>query len=53
MLGAKIGYDYKNWSCSLLIRQRHKPREQTLGSGLMEIQGNMETECHFQTDITL
>ncbi|MFN5247470.1 MAG: hypothetical protein ACK5DB_08810 [Ignavibacteria bacterium] len=53
MLGAKIGYDFKKWSCSLLIRQRHKPREHSLGSGWMEIQGNMETECHIQTDITL
>lgn len=53
MLGVKIGYEYKNLNCSLLVRQKHKPHEKSLGSGWMEITGNMETECHLQTDITL
>lgn len=52
MVCFKVGYQYRNISCALLLRQRHKPLEETLGSGWMQIRGNMETECHIQTDIT-
>lgn len=53
MLGIKVGYQFPNVNCSLLLRQRHKPREDFLGSGWMQVRGNMEMECHFQADITL
>jgi hypothetical protein len=48
----KIGYVFGMATISALIRQKYKPLESSLGSGLMRIDGNLETEFHLQTDIT-
>lgn len=51
MLGLQVRYSMRNSSISVLIRQKHKPRELSMGSGWMEMKGNLETEFHVQTDI--
>lgn len=53
MIAGRIGYAFDKTKITILIRQKHKPLEQALGTGWMQILGNRETEFHVQSDITL
>jgi hypothetical protein len=48
----QIGYTFGKAKISVLIRQKFKPKEESLGSGWLKIDGNLDTEFHLQTDIT-
>jgi len=52
MSAGKVTYTVGRTTFSGSIRQRFKPKEETLGSGWLRIDGNHETEFHLQTDIT-
>jgi|GEM_PF-785983 len=53
MSAGQIGYTFGTAKISCSIRQKYKPKEESLGSGWLRIDGNQETEFHVQTDITL
>lgn len=52
MSSGQLGYAIGKVKISALIRQKYKPREVSLGSGWLKMNGNLETEFHLQTDIT-
>ncbi len=52
MAAGRIGYTFGKAKISALIRQKFKPKEESLGSGWLKINGNLETEFHVQSDIT-
>lgn len=52
MSAGRIGYTFGKAKISALIRQKFKPKEESLGSGWLKINGNLETEFHVQSDIT-
>lgn len=52
MSAGQIGYTFGKTKISVLIRQKFKPREESLGSGWLRINGNLETEFHVQSDVS-